>query len=215
MQPKPLQINNVSPECVAKVRAGGLIIFPTETLYGLGCIATDAAALGGLFEAKERGPGQPPPVLISDAAQLASLAPVYNDTAAALMQAYWPGFLTLILPARDGLSPLLTGIAADGNFATVGVRMTSHPLARELCERIGQPIVATSANISGATGNAANPHRVEDIDPTLQARVDVLLDGGPVRGEPSTIIDCSGTAPRIVRPGAVKFTEEELAAYGK
>lgn len=211
MQKKPLIINAVNAECTAVIRAGGLLIFPTETLYGLGCVATNEVSLRQLFMVKERREGQPPPILISDEQQLQLLVSEYNTTAASLMQAHWPGSLTLILPARKGLSSLLTGLTTDGSTPTVGVRMSAHPVARALCEGVGEPLVATSANISGATGNAANPHVIEDISRTLKSRVDIVIDGGAVRGQPSTVVDCTGSIPIILRQGALQLSHEELS----
>lgn len=207
---QPVIITGVNDDCINIMRDGGLAVFPTETLYGLGCDATNNASLQLLFTVKERSPGQPPPVLISNEQQLWSLISNCNSTAASLMRAHWPGFLTLILPAREGLSPLLTGLTTDGSTPTVGVRMSAHPIARALCDGVGRPIVATSANISGATGQAANPHTIDDVSELLKSRVDIVIDGGVVRGQPSTVVDCTGSTPRILRLGALQVTEEEL-----
>ena len=211
MKQRPVTSHAINDECITIMRNGGLAIFPTETLYGLGCIATNEDALQHLFKVKARKEGQPPPVLVSNAQQLWSLIASCNDTASALIQAHWPGFVTLILPARAGLSPLLTGFAADGSTPTIGVRMTAHPIARALCEGVGEPIVATSANISGATGQAANQHAIEDISTALISQVDIIVDGGAVRGEPSTVVDCTGTTPRILRQGALQISLDELS----
>jgi L-threonylcarbamoyladenylate synthase len=190
-----------SPDQLELIRAGGLVIFPTETIYGLGCIATDAEALERLFAAKGRAPGQPPPVLIDGEAMLSLLVSAIPPAARALMQAHWPGGLTLVLPARSGLPERLTGRGPDG--LTIGVRHSAHPVAQALCRGVGLPIVATSANLSGATGAAAAPRRIGDVPAELIAAAAVVIDGGEVAGRPSTIVDCTAAPPRILRQGAV------------
>jgi L-threonylcarbamoyladenylate synthase len=119
------------------------------------------------------------------------------------MRRYWPGSLTLILPARAGLPALVTGATADKKKFTMGVRESAHPVARALCAAVAAPIVATSANPSGATGTAAQPHTIDEIDAALKANVDVIIDGGAVGGLPSTFVDCTGMKPTLVRQGAV------------
>jgi len=195
----------VTAEQIEIIRRGGLIIFPTETLYGLGCIATNEAALRRLFAAKGRAPGQPPPLLVAGAAQLMTLVDDIPPFAEALIAAHWPGALTLVLPVRATVAPLLTGLSADGITRTVGVRHSAHPMAQALCEAAGAPIVATSANHSGAVGRAATPHVLEDIPVALRQSVDVIIDGGEVAGEPSTVVDCTCEPPRVLRQGALRL----------
>lgn len=191
---------SITEKHIDLIRNGGLVIFPTETIYGIGCRADDAAALERLFAAKGRRPDQPPPVLVSGEAQLNQLVVAVPEAARELMNRHWPGGLTLILPARAGLPSLLTG---GGN--TVGVRQSAHLIACALCEAAGAPIVATSANRSGANGAAAAPRSLADIDSALLAAVDVVLDGGPVGGTPSTVVDCTIDPPRVLRQGAVQL----------
>lgn len=195
----------ITDQHIETIRRGGLVIFPTETLYGLGCCARDEAALRRLFEAKGRPPGQPPPVLVADREQLASLTTAIPDIALELMSRHWPGALTLVLKARRCINPLLTTISTQSGVRTVGVRQSGHPVAHELCARVGAPIVATSANISGAIGPAANPRSLDDIPETLRAQVDLILDGGEVSGLPSTVVDCTGPQPVVLRRGAVRL----------
>lgn len=189
------------------IRRGGLVIYPTETLYGLGCDATNEAAIARLLALKGRAEGKPPPVLVANGHQLARLVDELPDIAARLMAEYWPGALTLVLPARAGVAGALTGTAADGT-RTVAVRQTAHPLARALCEAVGTPLVATSANFAGATGNAANPRSLDDIAPALRHGVGAVLDGGVVAGRPSTVIDCTVSPPRLLRAGALHLPDE-------
>jgi L-threonylcarbamoyladenylate synthase len=186
------------------VREGGVIIFPTETIYGIGCSVLSDNSIRRVFEIKGRKPDQPPPVLIGSRAQLDTLVSKIPLCSKALMEKYWPGSLTLILPARDEISSLLCGVSIDGSTRTIGVRWTGHPTARVLCAE-GEPLIATSANFSGATGRAAAPQTVDDIDFDFQQRVDAVIDDGAVGGLPSTIIDCTGDAPRIIREGALKI----------
>ncbi len=190
-------------QAIAIIRRGGLVIYPTETLYGLGCDATNEAALRRLFEIKGRALTQPPPLLIAGEAQLTMLVADVSPTARELMAQHWPGALTLILPAQEGLSPLLTSEA--NGVKTIGVRESGHAIARALCEGAGVPIVATSANFSGATGNAAAPRILDDIPADFKALVDLVLDGGAVGGAPSTIVDCTSAAPRVLRRGAIEL----------
>jgi L-threonylcarbamoyladenylate synthase len=187
-----------------RIRDGGLVVYPTETIYGLGCIATDAAAVARLFEVKEREPGKPPPLLVADEAMLSTLVWKTPEFARQLMQQHWPGALTVVLRARPTLPPLVTGTNAQGQL-TVAVRRSAHPIARELCEKLQAPLVATSANFAGATGNAAAARCLHDVTPELLRRVDIVLDGGTVGGLPSTIVDCSGNAPRVLRQGALQL----------
>jgi tRNA threonylcarbamoyl adenosine modification protein (Sua5/YciO/YrdC/YwlC family) len=180
------------------------VIFPTETIYGLGCIATDATAVARLFDVKGREPGKPPPLLVPDKALLSTLVERIPGFARSLMQQHWPGALTLVLRARPVLPSLVTGTNGQGQL-TVAVRQTAHPVARELCEKLQAPLVATSANFAGATGEEANPQSLENVAPELLHLVDVVLDGGTVGGLPSTIVDCSGDAPRVLRQGALRL----------
>lgn len=202
-QPHSAFFMNDLKQAIAIIRRGGILIYPTETLYGLGCDATNEAALRRLFEVKGRALTQPPPVLIAGVAQLEMLVAEVPVTARELMEKHWPGALTLVLPAQNGLCPLLT--AQSNGVKTIGVRESGHIIARALCEGAGVPIVATSANFSGATGNAAAPRTLDDIPAEFKALVDLVLDDGAVGGAPSTIVDCTGEAPRVLRRGAVEL----------
>jgi L-threonylcarbamoyladenylate synthase len=187
-----------------RIRYGGLVVYPTETIYGLGCIATNAAAVERLFEVKGRELGKPPPLLVSDEALLSTLVQEIPEFAQQLMRQNWPGALTLVLAARPVLPPVVTGTNEQGQ-ATVAVRRSAHPVARELCEKLQAPLVATSANFSGATGKEANPQSLNDVSAELLRRVDVVLEGGAVGGLPSTIVDCTGMSPRVLRQGALQL----------
>ena len=193
----------MTPELAARVaaaaallREGGLVAYPTETYYGLGALAADAAAIARLARAKGRPDGQPLPLVAADLEQVRSVAEV-GPLAAALAGRFWPGPLTLVLPARAGLPAAVTG-----GGATVGIRIPGGELARELARLAGGPIVSTSANPSGGPP----PTRAAALDPALAARLDLVLDGGDTPGgAPSTVVAVEGRALRLVRAGAVPF----------
>lgn len=189
-------------DLLAQLPPEPVFIFPTETLYGIGCRVPDSNAVSRVFQIKGRDLRQPPPVLIAERPQLDALVKSTPLSAQELMDEYWPGSLTLILPARESVADCLCGIAANGQ-RTIGVRHSAHPLAVELCLSLDSPIIATSANFSGATGRAAAPHCLDDIPNEFKNLVDAVIDGGNVKGLPSTIVDCTGDVPRILRSGAI------------
>lgn len=185
-------------EAAALLRAGGLVVYPTETFYGLGALATLPAALDRLASAKLRPPGKPLPLVAADARTAFALWDRVPDAARVLAEAFWPGPLTLVARAAPGLPRSLT---MDG---TVGVRVPGSPVARELCRLAGGAVVSTSANPSGGEP----PATVGQLDPGLLERVDGVLDGGPCPGGlPSTVVAVDGEVPRIVRAGAIAWDE--------
>jgi L-threonylcarbamoyladenylate synthase len=186
----------------AVLRAGGLVAYPTETFYGLGARALDAAAVARLARAKGRPDGKPLPLLAADRAQVERVARL-DGLAARLADRLWPGPFTLVLPARPGLPPELT---AGG--ATVGVRVPGSELARALAAATGEALVSTSANLAGEPPVT----RAGALAPDLVARLDRVLDGGETPGgAPSTLVAVEGDEVRLVRPGAVAW-EAVLAA---
>jgi len=197
---------------IQQIQHGASLIFPTETIYGLGAIATDANAVAKLFSIKGRSPEKPPPVIISNHEQLLQLVSEIPPQAKLLMQKYWPGALTLIFPARNDLPEIICGKSTfEGKeISTIAVRMTSHPLAKKLCEEVGAPLIATSANFSGATGRAAAPQTLDDIPPTFLQKVDVVIDGKAEAGTASTIVDCTVSPARVLRVGAVELDASDL-----
>ena len=185
----------------AALRRGAIVVYPTETFYGLGALARDEAALERLARAKLRPVGKPLPLLAADLAQVEEVA-VLTGRAARLAAALWPGPLTLVLPARPGLPAAIT--AGTG---TVGVRVPGSAVARALARAAGGALVSTSANPSGGTP----PSRAAELDPALRARVDHVLDGGTTPGGlPSTVVAVEEDELRLVRAGAVPF--ERVAA---
>ena len=194
----------------AHVRAGGLLILPTDTVYGIGALASDAAGVSRLLAAKGRDRRMPPPVLVADPAQAADAVARLPDAARALIGAFWPGALTLVLDARADLD---WDLGESGG--TVALRMPDHPLALELLRRTG-PMAVTSANRTGlapatdaAAALAAFPGRVALADDAAAGPhgADILLlDGGPTPGPvPSTIVRLAGGSPGpvVVREGVV------------
>lgn len=186
-------------EAAALLRAGRLVAFPTETVYGLGALATDAAAVDAIYRAKGRPAENPLIVHVADKAAAARLA-VLDPVAERLADAFWPGPLTLVLPRRadDGLAP---GVTAGG--VTVGVRVPGHPVARALLTAVGGPVAAPSANPSGRVSPTTADH-VLDRETGLARRIDAVLDGGacPV-GLESTIVMVAEGRVRLLRPGGI------------
>ena len=177
------------------IRNGGLVAFPTETVYGLGGNAFDPEAAARIYAAKGRPSDNPLIVHISDLAQLADIALEVPETAKRLAEKFWPGPMTLILRKRPDVPD-----ATTGGLATVAVRFPSHPAAKALIDAAGVPIAAPSANLSGRPSPTRAEHVVED----LSGRIDMIIDGGPCRiGLESTIIDCTGSTPVILRPGYI------------
>jgi L-threonylcarbamoyladenylate synthase len=188
---------------VAVLRAGGLVAFPTETVYGLGADASNPAAVRKIFEAKGRPATHPVIVHLADAAELASWARDVPQAAHRLARKFWPGPLTLILSRASGVSDVVTG-----GQATVALRVPSHPVARELLARFGGGIAAPSANRHGRVSATTADH----VRRELGAAVECVLDGGEAKiGIESTIVDLSGSRPALLRPGWITAAQIEDA----
>jgi L-threonylcarbamoyladenylate synthase len=181
------------------IRAGGLVAFPTETVYGLGADALSDSAVARIFEAKERPRGNPLIVHLAGAAALESVAARVPPRAREAAARFWPGPLTLVLP-RAGVVPLIT----TGGLETVAARVPSHPVARALIEASGRPIAAPSANRSGRP----SPTRAEHVREDLDGRIELILDGGPTPvGVESTVLDMTTEPPTLLRPGGVTLEQ--------
>lgn len=176
------------------IQRGDLVVLPTDTVYGLAADAFDPDAVAGLLEAKGRGRDMPPPVLISNATTLDALARDVPAFARALVDAFWPGPLTLVCRQQTSLMWDL-----GDTRGTVAVRMPDHDLTLEILERTG-PLAVSSANTTGLPA-ATDADQAEDM---LGEQVDVVVDAGesPV-GEASTIVDCTGPQGRVLREGAL------------
>lgn len=180
------------------VRAGSLVVLPTDTVYGLGCDAFSAAAVRGLLAAKNRGPDMPVPVLVGSWSTIDGLVLGVPRVARELIEAFWPGGLSLVLPHAPSLAWDL-----GSTKGTVMLRMPLHPVALDLLRDVG-PMAVSSANVSGSTPAAS----AAEAKAQLGDSVEVYLDGGP-SGEPvaSTVVDLTADEPRILRAGAVSAAE--------
>jgi len=175
--------------------AGGLVAIPTETVYGLAAVATDADAVARIFAAKGRPATNPLIVHVADPAMARGLSSAWPDAAETLAAALWPGPVTLVVP-RGGTIP--DAVTAGG--PTVALRCPAHPLTRLLIEKVGAPLAAPSANRSLAVSPTTAAHVLDG----LADRVDLILDGGPCgRGIESTVVDCTTDPPLVLRPGPV------------
>lgn len=180
------------------VRAGNLVVLPTDTVYGIGADAFDPSAIRALLEAKGRGRDMPPPVLVHLPAQLDALATEVPDWARSLVEQFWPGPLTVVCRQQRSLTWDL-----GETRGTVAIRMPNHPVALEIIEQTG-PMAVSSANLSGR--DAAE--NIEDARAMLGDSVQVYVNAGATPGPvPSTIVDCTGPAPRVLRLGGVSVAE--------
>lgn len=188
-------------EAADVLRRGGLVAFPTETVYGLGANALDDAAVQSIFEAKGRPTNNPIIVHVADAAAARELVSNWPERAERLAELFWPGPLTLVLPRQPSIPGVVT---ARG--PTVGVRVPAHPVALALVKAAGIPIAAPSANRSARVSATTAEHVLRG----LKGRVDLVLDGGPTPGGlESTVLDLTSNPPRLLRPGLVSVDDLE------
>jgi len=177
---------------------GGVIAFPTETVYGLAADPASLAAVGRIFELKERTAGEALPLIAADVDAARQVAAVWSPVTATLASRFWPGPLTLVVPVNDAevVAPVTAG------RGTIGVRVSSHPVARALAAVSPSGVItATSANRSGTPA-----HSTADAVAAALAKVDLILDAGDAPGGPaSTIVDVSEAEPRLIREGPIAF----------
>jgi len=200
-----------NPEVLAEaariLAQGGLVAFPTETVYGLGANALDAAAVGKIFAAKGRPASNPLIVHVPDEAAARALARRWPETAARLAAAHWPGPLTLVVEKTDAIPGIVT---AGG--PTVGLRVPAHPVALALLRACAVPLAAPSANRSEEISPTTARHVAESLGPFVDDLL--VLDGGPCRvGIESTVVDVTGAAPVVLRPGMIRLDAETTAAF--
>ncbi len=182
------------------LRSGGLVAIPTETVYGLGANGLDEAAVAGIFAAKGRPQDNPLILHVAQAQDMEKFCHDIPESAYRLAEKFWPGPLTLVLPARDCV-PLST----RAGLPTVAVRCPDNAITREIIRLAGVPVAAPSANISGKPSTTTAQHVLHDHD----GRIDAVVDGGPCRvGVESTIVDLTEDRPRLLRPGGI--TPEQL-----
>jgi L-threonylcarbamoyladenylate synthase len=196
-----ISVNPTYPEpdviarAAAVLRAGGLVAFPTETVYGLGADATNPEAVRRIFAVKGRPANNPLIVHVADTLAVRVVAVGWADAAARLAEHYWPGPLTLVLPRGPAIPDEIT---AGG--PTVAIRVPAHPVARALIAAAGIPVAAPSANRSTRLSPTQADHVLRD----LGGRIDMILDGGPTPGGlESTVLDLTRTPPRLLRPGLI------------
>lgn len=201
MAPRLISIDPRAPdaatveEAASVLARGGLVAFPTETVYGLGADALNAEAVERIFEVKGRPADNPIIVHVGDPAEIDGLVTAVPAPARALIARFWPGPLTLVLPAVPAV-PAVT----RGGLPTVAVRMPDHPVALALIRAAGRPLAAPSANISGRPSPTTAQHVLAD----LGSKVDLILDAGPTPvGVESTVLDLATTLPTLLRPGGV------------
>ncbi len=206
-QTEIFRIDSQQPEAGAIARAatilrsGGLVAFPTETVYGLGADALNPHAVQRIFDAKGRPANNPLIVHVAEASAARELVTYWPSQAEQLARRFWPGPLSLVLPKTDRVPDVVTAGAK-----TVAVRMPAHPVALALIRAAGTPLAAPSANRS----NLVSPTRAEHVLKGLNGRIDLVLDGGPTSGGlESTVVDLTCQPPRLLRPGLVSQTEIE------
>lgn len=188
---------SVLPTALHILRNGGLIAFPTDTVYGLAALIGDPAAIERIFQAKLRSPNKAIAVLIGELQQVDQVAAQLPDPARRLAERFWPGALTLVVPRHPALPANLSPTP------TIGIRMPDHAFARELLRQAG-PLATTSANLSGGP----NPRNAQEVLAQLEGRVELVIDGGDAPGGvPSTVVDCTGPELIILREGALSRAE--------
>lgn len=196
------------PDAIARaaavIRRGGLVAFPTETVYGLGAHALDPKAVERIYDAKGRPSYNPIIVHVASADRAREVVADWNDVADRLARAFWPGPVTLVLPKRAEVPAAVTA-----GLPTVGVRVPSHPVALALLTAAALPIAAPSANRSTQLSPTMASHVVASLDDA----VDVILDGGPTWvGIESTVVDVTGDEPLVLRPGTITLEQIEQVA---
>ncbi len=200
----PPDADNISA-AARRLREGGLVAFPTETVYGLGADATNDEAVAAVFQAKDRPRFNPLIVHVRDL-NAARSAVGFNPAAETLAEAFWPGALTIVLPRLDDRIGLLVSAGLD----TVAVRVPNHPVAQALLAEAGVPVAAPSANKAGCISPTAAGHVVFSLPGPGNGGPDMILDGGPCPvGVESTVIDLTGSSPVLLRPGGVAAEDIE------
>lgn len=181
------------------LKEGGIVIFPTDTAFGIGCRIDDEKAVERLFNIRKRPPTQATPVLV-DTVKMARdyVQSLPQEVIDKLIEPYWPGALTIVLKSQTEKVPLLV----RGGSATIGVRIPNHPIPRSLIRNLGVPILGPSANFHGES----TPYKFEDLNPELVKLVDYVVPGTCSVCQPSTVIDCTQTPWKILRASAVKIS---------
>lgn len=193
----PTDHDNIIPRALDVLKRGGLVAFPTDTVYGVGALAFDEQAVESIYAAKDRPIEKAIPILIGGSEDLDKVTVEIPPIADKLAARFWPGPLTLVIPKHPNLPEVVS------TLPTVGVRVPDHPVARALLRAAG-PMAVTSANISGQ----ASPKNAEEVSHQLNGRIPLILDGGETPGGvPSTVVNCLGTEPVILREGPVTMED--------
>lgn len=190
----PEELQESVTRAITLLKDGKIVVYPTDTVYGLGCSIYDEKAVKQVFKVKNRPQSLPVPVLLSNINQIKDIAVNIPDIAWQLAREFWPGGLTLVLYK----SPKVPSIVTAGSN-TIAVRVPSHPVPIALIEGIKSPIVGTSANLHGQP----SPHTVNDVKMQLGEKPDLIIDGGHLPGIESTIVDCTGKVAAVMREGVI------------
>ncbi len=196
-------MNNQIKKAVEVLNKGGMIIFPTDTAFGIGCRIDNVGAIERLFEIRKRPKNQATPVLVSNI-EMANkyVTNIQKDVKLKLMDNYWPGALTIVLPAQVSKVPKLV----RGGAENIGLRMPKNETILEIIKQVGVPILGPSANLHGNK----TPYEIKDLDPVLIDKIDLVVNGKCELKDVSTVIDCSVNPWRILRDGAVKLKNLDL-----
>lgn len=191
-------------QIVEIVKQGGVIIYPTDTACGVGCRIDNEAAVARVYEIKGRELGKAVPVLCSSLEMVKKYIQSVSPQVEQLMEAHWPGAVTFVVQAKSAeISPLVLG-----KNNTIGVRIPGSDTIRSIIEKVGVPMVGTSANVSGEK----TVYNTSDLDPKLREKVDMVLEGVCLQGNSSTILDVTQTPWKVLREGAVRI---DLKTYGQ
>lgn len=191
-------MENDVKKAVEILRKGGIVIFPTDTAFGIGCRIDNEESIKRLFRIRKRPENKAVPVLV-DTVKMAQeyLLPIPKEVVDNLIEPYWPGALTIILPCKTDVVPRLV----RGGGSTLGVRIPSHPVARQIIRELKIPILGPSANFSGGK----TPFKFEELDPEIIKLADFVVPGECSVCKQSTVIDCSQKPWKILRQGAIKL----------
>ena len=194
-------MNKKIDQAILTLQKGGVIIYPTDTAFGIGCRVDDERAVDRVVAIKGRPKNKAMPILASDMEMAGQYVDTRDLQVGKLMRDFWPGGLTIVLPTHN--PSLATGIKGGD---TVGIRIPNHRVLRDVIRGVGVPIIGSSANLSGGP----TPFAVSELDPVLASQVDLVLEGECGGNRPSTVVDCTGMPWQILRQGAA---DVDVSAY--
>ena len=183
---------------ISVLKTGGLVAFPTDTVYGLGASSGIPHAVERIYKVKERSPSLALPLLMAEPSQIGDVASYVSPLAWRLVREFLPGALTIVLPSLKSVSSIITG-----GGKTVAVRIPAHPVAIALIKGVGMPIVGTSANLSGQPSALT----ADEVHSQFGDKLDLVIDSGRCRARESTIVDVTGEVPKLLREGAISKAE--------